>query len=82
MSIKTLLDFEQLTVEDVTGRLMAVQDHEGPHTELSAAGGKLLYTMEQWHALDKKKKEEGSGSSGSKEHHWCPRGGKKKGPRG
>ena len=47
MSIETLLDFEQLTVEDVTGRLKAVQDREeGPHTELSAARGKLLYTME------------------------------------
>jgi len=85
MSIETLLNFEQLTIEDVTGRLKAVQDHEeGPHTEPSTAGGKLLYTMEQWRAFDKKKKEEGSGSSGSKEHHWCSCGGKnkeEKGPR-
>ena len=28
MSIETLLDFEQLTVEDVTGRLKAVQDRK------------------------------------------------------
>ncbi|CAD6235490.1 unnamed protein product [Miscanthus lutarioriparius] len=40
--------------------------------------------MEQWHAFDKKKKEEGSDLSGSKERHRRPRGGKKedKRPRG
>ena len=59
-SIETLLDFKQLTVEDVTGRLKAVQDHEeGPHAEPGVAGGNLLYTMEQWRAFEKKK-EEGS----------------------
>jgi hypothetical protein len=87
MSIKMLLDFEQLTVKDTTGRLKAVQDREeGPHVETGAAGGKLLYTMEQWRAFEKKKKEEGSEPSGSsKEHRRRPRGGKKKeekGPRG
>ena len=84
MSIETLLDFEQLTVEDVTGRLKAVQDREeGPHAESGAVGGKLLYTMEQWRAFEKK--DEGSGPSGSsKERRRRPRGGKKekKGPRG
>jgi hypothetical protein len=46
-SIETLLDFEQLTVEDVTGRLKAVQDREqAPDSEQGAAGGKLLYAME------------------------------------
>jgi len=46
MSIETLLDFKQLTVEDMTGRLKAVQDcEEGPHTEPGATGGKLLYTL-------------------------------------
>ena len=48
MSIETLLDFEQLTVKDMTGRLKAVQDRkEGSHVEPGAAEGKLLYTMEQ-----------------------------------
>ena len=43
MSIETLLDFEQLTVEDVTRRLKAVQDREeGPHAEPGTTGGKLL----------------------------------------
>jgi hypothetical protein len=79
-SIETLLDFDQLTVEDVTGRLKAVQDREqAPDSEQGAAGGKLLYTMEQWRAFNK---EEGSGSSGSKERRRRPRGGKEKGPRG
>ena len=85
MLIETLLNFEQLTIKDVTGRLKVVQDREeGPHTEPGAAGGKLLYTMEQWRAFDKKKMEEGSSLSGSKEHRRRPRGGKKKekGPRG
>jgi hypothetical protein len=77
---ETLLGFEQLTIEDVTGRLKAVQDREqAPDSEQGAAGGKLLYTMEQWRAFDK---EEGSGLSGSKERRRCPRGGKEKRPRG
>jgi hypothetical protein len=85
MSIKTLLDFEQLTVGDMTGRLKAVQDRKKrPHVEPGAAGGKLLYMMEQWRAFEKSK-EEGSGPSGSsKERCRRPHGDKKKekGPRG
>jgi hypothetical protein len=79
MSIETLLNFEQLTVEDVTRRLKAVQDYEeGPHAEPGAARGKLLYTMEQWRAFEK---EEGSGPSGSsKECRRRPRCSKEKGP--
>ena len=47
MLIKTLLDFKQVTIKDVIGRLKAVQDcEERPHIEPSIAGGKLLYMME------------------------------------
>jgi hypothetical protein len=47
MSIETLLDFEQLTIKDVTGRLKAMQDcEEVPQSELAILGGKLLYTAE------------------------------------
>ena len=47
MSIETLLDFEQLSVEDVTGRLKAVQDREqASDSEPNAVRGKLLYTAE------------------------------------
>ena len=82
MSIEMLLDFEQLTIKDVTGRLNVVQDREdGSHAEPGTAGGKLLYMMEQWRAFGKK--EEGSCSSESKERRRRPRGGKEeKGPRG
>lgn len=64
ISIETFLDFQQLSIEDVTGRLKAVQDRErAPESESSTIGGKLLYTAEQWRAFDKKKKKEVAGLS-------------------
>ena len=80
-SIEMLLDFEQVTIKDMTGMLKAVQDRKGPHTEPSTAGGKLLYTTEQWRTFDKKK-DEAFGSGPPWEHHRRPRGIKKeeKGP--
>ena len=82
--IETLIDFEALSIEEVTQRIKSVQDREeAPHAEPSTARGKLLYTTEQWRAFDKKKMEEGSSLSGSKEHRRRPRGGKEeKGPMG
>ena len=72
LSIETLLDFRQLTIEDVTSRLKAAQDCErAPESE--AAAGKLLYTAEQWRAFEKE--EEGAGPS--KDRRRRPRGGKK-----
>jgi hypothetical protein len=60
--IKMLLDFEDLSVEEVTGRLKVVQDHEKAlHTEPSALGGKLLCKVEQWCTFQNK--EDGSRSS-------------------
>ena len=38
---------------------------QAPNSEQGAAGGKLLYMMEQWRAFEKKKKEVGSKPSGS-----------------
>jgi len=62
----------------VTGRLKAAQDRErAPESE--AAAGKLLYTAEQWRAFEKKKKEDGAGSSRDGDR---PRGGKKNKTRG
>jgi len=47
LAIETLLDFEALSVEEVTGRLKAVQDREEvPHTEPGTVGGKRLYRVE------------------------------------
>ena len=74
LSIETLLDFGQLTIEDVTGRLKAAQDRErAPESE--AAAGKLLYTAEQWRAFEKE--EEGAGSLRDGDRRCRPRGGKK-----
>jgi len=68
LSIETLLDFGQLTIEDVTGRLKAAQDRERA-SESEAADGKLLYTAGQWRAFEKE--EEGAGPS--KDRRRCPR---------
>jgi len=77
LSIETLLDFGQLTIEDVTGRLKAAQDRERT-PESEAADGKLLYTAGQWWAFVKE--DEGAGPS--KDRRRRPRGGKKNKPRG
>ncbi|XP_066350338.1 uncharacterized protein [Miscanthus floridulus] len=66
LAIEMLLDFNALSIEEVTERIKVVQDHEeAPHTELSTTGGKLLYIAEQWRAFEKKKEigEEEKGSS-------------------
>ena len=77
LSIETLLDFRQLSIEDMTGRLKVAQDCECA-SESEAAAGKLLYTAEQWRAFEKKK-EEGAGPS--KDRRRRPRGGKKNKPK-
>jgi hypothetical protein len=46
ISIETLLDISQLSIEEVTGRLKAADDVELAPSQ--AAGGKLLLTEEQW----------------------------------
>ncbi|XP_066391725.1 uncharacterized protein [Miscanthus floridulus] len=62
ISIETLLDISQLSIEEVTGRLKAADDVEP--TPPQAAGGKLLLTEEQW--LERyKKQDSGRGSSSS-----------------
>ena len=49
IAIEMLLDFEELTIEEVTGRLKMVDDRdEAPPTEPITVGGKLMYTKEQW----------------------------------
>jgi hypothetical protein len=72
-SIETLLDFEQLTIKDITGRLKSVQDREQVlESDSTTIDDNLLYTADQWQAFDK---EEGAGPS--KDRHRHPRGGKK-----
>ena len=60
ISIETLLDISQLSIEEVTGRLKAADDVEPApaHT----ASGKLLLTEEQW--VEKYKKKSGDSGRG------------------
>ena len=61
LSIETLLDMSTLSIEEVTGRLKAVEDRaEAPAR--TTAGGQLLLTEEQWAARLRKRKQ-GEGSS-------------------
>jgi hypothetical protein len=65
LSMETLLYLLTLSIEEVTGRLKAVNDREeAPPANLVSADGKLLFTKEQWLTHQKeKKKQEGSSSS-------------------
>ncbi|WVZ79341.1 LOW QUALITY PROTEIN: hypothetical protein U9M48_026932 [Paspalum notatum var. saurae] len=58
VSMETLLDLSELTIEDVTGRLRAYEDRLVPSTEQAAEGDKLLLGKEQ-------KNSQGSGASSS-----------------
>ena len=46
MSMETFLDISTLSIEEVTGRLLASEDNPEPAT--NQAGGKLYLTEEQW----------------------------------
>ena len=75
ISIETLLDLNRLSIEEVTGRLRAVEQR---NQRASSAGvlvteagqrvdaqGRLLFTEEEWSARQKKRAENGtSGSNG------------------
>jgi len=63
IAIETLLDFQDLTIEEVIRRLMTVDDlDDEPAHEPVSVGGKLMLTEEQWLAHPK---EEGRGW-----HEW------------
>jgi len=74
ISIETLLDISELSIEEVTGRLKAANDVKTAPSQV--VGGKLLLTEEQW--LERyKKKESGRGDTSSSGHgkgHGKPRG--------
>ena len=58
-----LLDFSELSIEEVTGRLKAVDSREQqPPSEPVTIGGKLLFTEEQCRTRQREWKEEASGS--------------------
>jgi hypothetical protein len=49
ITIETLLDFQDLTIEEVTGRLKTVDDlEEESASEPVSVGRKLMLTKEQW----------------------------------
>jgi hypothetical protein len=73
LSMETLLDLSTMSIEEVTGRLKAVDDHEEvPLANPISANGKLLFTEEQWLARQKEKKKQ-EGSSSSKDRRRQPR---------
>jgi hypothetical protein len=84
IAIETLLDFQDLTIEEVIGRLKTVDDLEEEFaSEPVSIGGKLMLTEEQWLAWQKKKGGNDSGStSSSKEPCHQPHGRRKQKPKG
>jgi hypothetical protein len=58
LSMETLLDLSTLSIEEVIGRLKAVDDREeAPPANPVYVTGKLLFTEEQWLARQKEKKK-------------------------
>jgi len=79
LSIETMLDLSTLSLEDVTGRLRAVEDR-APAVE--ADSGKLLLTEEEWTArMRQRRSGEGSpgrgGDRGDRRRGKAPQGKKK-----
>ena len=76
-SIETLLDLQDLSINDVAGRFEVVEDREQAS---ESEQGKLLYS-EQWRT-DDKKGDHAATSKDGQERRRRPRGGKKTKPKG
>ena len=61
ISIETLVDLKTLTIEEVAGRFLAIEERLDPDT--GGSGGKLLLTEEEWHERERRR-QSGGGSSG------------------
>ncbi|WVZ84977.1 hypothetical protein U9M48_031942 [Paspalum notatum var. saurae] len=71
VAIETMLDLDALSIEDVTGRLKAVNDRaEAPTAQGEGSKGQLLLTEEEWTARMKEKQREDAGSSSSRGRGW------------
>ena len=79
IAIETLLDFQDLTIEEVSGRLKAVDDLQEVLGEPLIIAGKRMLSEEHWHARQKERKKgvQDSASASGKEPRRHPRGGKK-----
>jgi hypothetical protein len=68
-----LLDFSKLSIEEVMGQLMAIDNREQlPPSKLVSIGGKLLFTEEQWLTCQwewKKRAASGSSALDSSSNH-------------
>jgi hypothetical protein len=82
IAIETVLDFQDLTIEEVVGRLKTVDDLEESTSEPVSVSGKLMLTEEQWLARQKKGGNDSGSTSSSKEPHRRPHGGRKQKPKG
>lgn len=80
ISMETLLDISALSVEEVTGRLLASEDSSGPAP--SPTDGKLFLTEEQWLQRYKLKEGESGRSSGGNRGRGRRRGGRGRGHNG
>jgi hypothetical protein len=76
ISIESLLDISTMSIEEITGRLRAVEGC-GDDDDEPVAGGKLLLTEEQWQATGEGSFNSGSGKGEQKNHPRWQR--KKKG---
>jgi hypothetical protein len=75
IAIEMLLDFFELSIEEVTSRLKAINNREQlPPSEPVTIGVKLLFTEEQWLAHQRERtKREASGSLASASSSSCKR---------
>nr|AAX95066.1 retrotransposon protein, putative, unclassified [Oryza sativa Japonica Group]ABA91624.1 retrotransposon protein, putative, unclassified [Oryza sativa Japonica Group] len=76
LSIETLLDISTLTLEEVTGRLKAVEDSgQSSSSSSPGAGAKLYLTEEEWLERHKKKQQEAKKRNGGGNGRGKRRGG-------
>jgi hypothetical protein len=85
ISIETCLQMEDLTIEDVSGRLKAAEDRYSSRavkTATAVANAKLLLAAQEERALQLRGREAGEGSSAPRNRGGCGRGRERSSARG